>query len=251
MEFFATYRDRAYESVVVVNTRSSIVHAALVAFGAKPGHPVRFGKDGKDFEPATGTEILIEVRWKDKDGKVKKAPAQQWVRNSQTKKALDANWVFAGSMFVKDSNGQEHYVADGGDFVSVSNLTGATLDLPIRSKHALDARLFEGFAENMPPEKTSVTIIFKPKLEKKTDGESGAEMKKWMQDVQKAGKGGMKSGADSVLPQPEEDNDKTEKDGEVKDRVGSDSPHPRAPRPWPLPEGEGTLIGLLIERYWA
>ena len=211
MEFFATYRDRAYESVVVVNTRSSIVHAALVAFGAKPGHPVRFGKDGKDFEPATGTEILIEVRWKDKDGKVKKAPAQQWVRNSQTKKALDVNWVFAGSMFVKDSNGQEHYVADGGDFVSVSNLTGATLDLPIRSKRALDARLFEGFAENMPPEKTPVTIIFKPKLEKKTDGESGAEMKKWMQDVQKAGKGGMKSGADSVLPQPEEDNDKTEK----------------------------------------
>ena len=88
--------------------------------GAKRGHPVRFRR--QEYEPPTGTGILIEVRWKDKDGKVKKAPAQQWVRNMQTKKALDVNWVFAGSMFVKDANGQQHYVADGGDFVSVTSL---------------------------------------------------------------------------------------------------------------------------------
>ena len=214
LEFFATLRDRGYESVVVVNTKASIAHAALLVLGAKPGHPVRFGKDGKEYEPPTGTEILIEVRWKDKDGKVKKAPAKQWVRNIQTKKALDVNWVFAGSMFVKDSNGQEHYVADGGNFVSVSNLAGAMLDLPIRSKRALDARSFEGFVENMPPEKTPVTIIFKPKLEKKTGGEADAAMEKWMQEVQKPGKGSANSGPESVLPQPDENPEKPDKAGE-------------------------------------
>lgn len=132
LEFFATLRDRAYEAAVVVDTPPSLVHAALLLMGAKPGHPVRF--DPK-YEPPTGTEVLIEVRWKDKDGKVKSCPAQQWIRNIQTKKALDVNWVFAGSLFRKnDATGKKVYAGDSGDFVSVLNLPTATLDLPIRSR---------------------------------------------------------------------------------------------------------------------
>ena len=99
LEFFATFRNRDYESVVVVNTKPSIVHAALLVLGATAGHPVQFQPK---FVPPTGTELLIEVRWKDKDGKVQSAPAQKWVRNVQTKKALDVNWVFAGSLMYKD-----------------------------------------------------------------------------------------------------------------------------------------------------
>ena len=49
------------------------------------------------FTPPTGTEVAIEVRWKDKDGKVQHAKAQDWIRNVTTKKPLDANWVFVGS----------------------------------------------------------------------------------------------------------------------------------------------------------
>ena len=67
LEFFATLPDRAYEAVVVITTRPSIVHAGLLVLGAKPGHPVRFDPE---FRPATGTVIAIEVRWKDDKGKV-------------------------------------------------------------------------------------------------------------------------------------------------------------------------------------
>jgi hypothetical protein len=165
LEFFATYRGKDYESVVVVDAKPSIVHAALLALGAAPGHPVRFQPK---YVPPSGTELLIEVRWKDKDGKVQSAPAQKWVRNVQTKKALDVNWVFAGSTMYKDpETGKESYLGDRGDFICLLNLPTATIDLPTRSTGGLDDRMYEGFVENMPPAKTPVTILIKPVLAKK------------------------------------------------------------------------------------
>ncbi len=165
LEFFATLPDRAYEAVVVVTTKPSLVHAGLLALGAKPGHPVRFNAD---FHPPTGTEIAIEVRWKDDKGKVQSAAAQKWIRNMRTKAALDVNWVFAGSGFRKDpETGQQRYFGDSGDFISVSNLPTATLDLPINSTKTMESRLFEGALDQMPPAKTPVTIVLKPKLEGK------------------------------------------------------------------------------------
>ncbi len=211
LEFFATLPDRNYEAAVVVTTPPYLVHACLVALGAEPGHPAKFEPK---FEPATGTEIAIEVRWKDKDGKVKSAPAQQWIRNIQTKKALDVNWVFAGSIRRKNpKTGKEFYAGNSGDFVSVLNLPTATLDLPIRSTGAMESRLFEGFVENMPPANTPVTIIFKPKVTKKAAADP--EATKWMQDLQKD-KGGMKSGADSVFPPTGPDDGKEDSKDEEK-----------------------------------
>ena len=89
-----------------VNVQPSVVHAGLLLVGAEPGHPVKFQPK---FSPPTGTEVAIEVRWKDADGKVQSAPAQHWIRNVKTKKALDTNWVFAGSMFVTDEAGKRSY----------------------------------------------------------------------------------------------------------------------------------------------
>lgn len=165
LEFFATLPDRGYESVVVVTTKPSIVHAGLLALGAKPGHTVSFDPD---FHPPTGTEIAIEVRWKDDKGRVQAAAAQKWIRNMRTKKTLDVDWVFGGSGFRKDpETGQERYFGDSGDFISVSNLPTATLDLPINSTKTMDSRLFEGALDQMPPARTPVTIVLKPKLEGK------------------------------------------------------------------------------------
>ena len=66
LEFFVTYRDRSYEAIVASDVRPSIVHAALLALGAEPGHPAQFQPE---FEPPAGAEVAIEVRWKDADGK--------------------------------------------------------------------------------------------------------------------------------------------------------------------------------------
>jgi hypothetical protein len=143
------------------------VHAGLLALGATPGHPARFEPK---FEPASGTEVEIEVRWKDKAGLTQRGRAQDWVRNIRTKQPLHLNWVFAGSSFWRDeSTGKQIYRADSvGDFISVLNLPTATLDLPIRSAGALEERLFEGCVERLPPERTPVTLLLKPKPDDKT-----------------------------------------------------------------------------------
>ncbi len=169
LEFFATYSNRSYESVVAVNVTPSIIHAGLLLAGAVPGHPAQFrqheGSNEPEVIPPTGTEIAIEVRWKDSKGTVQSAPAQQWVRNRATKKALDTNWVFAGSMFVTDeSGGKKYYRADTGEMICVLSLSGAMLDLPISNYRAMDARSFEAFAEHLPPPDTPVTLILKPIL---------------------------------------------------------------------------------------
>jgi hypothetical protein len=163
LEFFATYPDRAYESVVVIYTRPSVVHAALLALGAVPGKPVQY--DPK-FVPPSGTEVEIDLAWQDSSRKRQKARAQEWIRDIKTKKQLDVNWVFAGSLFWEDKEtGEKSYLADRGDFISVLNLPTALLDVPIASASAIESRLFEGFVERLPPPGTPVTMILKPKLQ--------------------------------------------------------------------------------------
>jgi hypothetical protein len=162
LEFFATYPDRGYESVVVVYTRPSVIHAALLALGAQPGTPVRYQPQ---FALPTGTQIEIAVAWKGPDGKPQKARAQEWIRDIKTKKPLDVNWVFAGSMFWEDKRtGEKSYLADRGDFITVLNLPTALLDVPIQSASALESRRFEGAVDKLPAAGTPVTLILKPKL---------------------------------------------------------------------------------------
>jgi hypothetical protein len=164
LEFFATYSSKAYESVLSVNVTPSFVHAGLLLVGATAGHPAQFQPK---FVAPTGTEIAIELRWKDEKGELQSAPAQHWVRNIKTKQELDSNWVFAGSIFVTDeTTGKRFYQADAGDFICLLSLSTAMLDLPMRGYGALDARSFEAFAEHLPPPGTPVTLVLRPILSK-------------------------------------------------------------------------------------
>jgi hypothetical protein len=100
------------------------------------------------------------VRWQDETGD-RKAPAQRWVKNSQTGQELDSNWIFAGSIFWKNPKTNiEYYQADGGDLVCVSNFPAATLDLPITSSQANDSLLFEAFTGRVPKRGTPVELVF-------------------------------------------------------------------------------------------
>jgi hypothetical protein len=173
LEFFATYGNRSYEAVVAVNVKPSIVHAGLLRVGAEAGHPARFQPE---FAPPTGTEVAIEVRWKDAQGKVQSCPAQHWIRNIKTRKELDSNWVFGGSLFVTDeTTGKEYYQADSGELICVLSSPTAMLDLPMQGYGAIEARSFEAFAEHLPPEGTPVTILLKPILSAKPAAPAGKE----------------------------------------------------------------------------
>jgi hypothetical protein len=176
LEMFACPRDtKEHESVVSIHGKAYIVHAALLAVGAEVGKPVQFDPQ---YVPASGTRIDIHCFWTDKQGNKKQAPAQQWIRNLKTKKAMEYHWVFAGSGFWTDENtGKKHYLGDAGDFICVSNFPSATLDLPVKSSQDNDNLLFEAFTENIPPRGTKVTIVLVPRLEKSAATNAGGAIK--------------------------------------------------------------------------
>ena len=170
--FVCIKQTKEHESILTANTKAFMVHAALLALGAQPGKPVQF--DPK-YVPASGTEVDITLLWIDKDGKKRQARAQDWIRDGNTKKPLTYNWVFAGSGFWEDDETKiKHYLAEGGDFICVSNFPSAMLDLPVESSQSDQARGYECNTENIPPVRTKVRIVLKPKLEAKEQPKKAA-----------------------------------------------------------------------------
>jgi hypothetical protein len=167
LEMFACpQQSKEYESIVAVAPRDmSAVHAGLLALGANKGHPARFNEK---FIPADGTKIDVKVRWTDKQGKRQESPAQDWIRNMKTGKALEYGWVFAGSGFFVDPDSKEQrYLANDGDFICVVNFSDSMLDLSIESPKAWSEHVFEPFTQRIPPKGTDVELILTPQLEKK------------------------------------------------------------------------------------
>lgn len=155
---------KEHESVVAVFSRAQTLHAALLAIGAIPGHPVSFRPK---FRPAEGTEIDVEIRWQDKDGKWQSVRGQEWVKDTRTQKPMDQPWVFAGSGFWKnEETGKEFYKAEAGDLICVSNFSTAMLDIPIESSQVNDGLLFEANTEKIPRLGMPVRVVLKPVLKK-------------------------------------------------------------------------------------
>jgi hypothetical protein len=98
-------------------------------------------------------------------------PASEWIRNFKTRKALEIEWVFAGSRFVPNAEGKEkppEYLANHGDLICVCNMESAVLDLPVRSPKKFDSRVYEVHSEHVPDSDTKVEVILEPVVPKKT-----------------------------------------------------------------------------------
>ncbi len=158
LEMFACLFDtKEHEAIVTVDVIAKNAHTGLVFIGADVGNAVKWDPD---YVPASGSEIEITLHWKDAEGKVQTARAQDWIRNTETKKAMTHPFVFAGSGFWKDEQtGETHYQAEGGDFICVSNFPTAMLDIPIKSTQATKGLMFEAFTERIPPRHTPVTLV--------------------------------------------------------------------------------------------
>lgn len=163
IEVFACPRHtKEHEAIVATAAPARLVHTALLAIGLEPGRPVSFDPE---YAAAQGPKVSVRVRWTDEAGRAHDRPAQDLIRSTRTKAALEADWVFAGSVFWKDpADGQEYYQADGGDLICVSNFPTATLDLPIESSQANDALMFEVFEDRVPPRGTAVELVLSPSL---------------------------------------------------------------------------------------
>jgi hypothetical protein len=149
---------KEHEAILAADADARDMHKGLLLAGAKPGAPVRY--DPK-FQPPTGSAVRVTLRYQ-LDGKPVRVPARHWVRDMQTRRELDKDWVFAGSVFhvnPLDEKGPPVYAANGGDVICVSNFEGAMLDLPIKSSNNNDDLSFEAFSEHIPPLKTPVQVI--------------------------------------------------------------------------------------------
>ncbi len=169
LEMFACPKGtKEHESVIVTTVKPSFVNAALIALGIKHGSGVKF--DPK-YVPATGPIIDVFVMWKDSDGKEHRARAQDWIKSLKTEKAMEFDFVYAGSgTWVDEDTGEKHFQADGGDFICVSNFPTAMLDLPVASSQSNDALNFTAFTENIPPKGTKVRLVLKPREVKAEEG---------------------------------------------------------------------------------
>jgi hypothetical protein len=160
LEMFACPRQtKEHESIVAVDVSPHVIHAGLLSIGAEPGTPVRFDP----YRPATGTTIRIMVVWLDEKGNRCSARAQDWIQNANTGKPMEGDWVFAGSRFTLDEQtGQQFYLADGGDFICVSNFASAAINVPIKSSQESANLIFRAYTEKIPKEKTKVRLVLIP-----------------------------------------------------------------------------------------
>lgn len=154
---------KEHESIVAVDCKAQVAHAALLAVGAEAGHPVRYEPK---YETATGTVVDIDVVWRDETGKEQRRRAQEMIRNAKTGKVLEHSWVFAGSLFWEDPETKKrYYQAEGGEFICVSNFSNAMLDLPIESSDTNNSLLFKALTEMIPRENTDVRLLLTPHRE--------------------------------------------------------------------------------------
>jgi hypothetical protein len=153
---------KEHESILSTEANAEFIHAALEAARVKKGKPVQFEPK---FQPPTGDKVKVSIQYEQK-GKTVTVPAQEWVRNVKTKKALDLDWVFAGSILYKDPDDPQRkpdYLAAGeGSYICVTNVPTAMMDLPIASAKDLEHREFAPFTERIPEVGTKVVVILEP-----------------------------------------------------------------------------------------
>jgi hypothetical protein len=149
------------------------IHAGLLVAGAKPGSPVRYvEKKGEVvIVPPTGSRINISVQYQDK-GRALTLPAQQWILNAKTKKDLEDEWVFAGSVLlpsVNEKNPRPVYAATSdGSYICVYNMPYALLDLGVNNPNKdPEIRELQPQTNRIPPLETKVTLILEPKPDDK------------------------------------------------------------------------------------
>jgi hypothetical protein len=174
-QFLTRKRTKEHEAILAADLDARDIHKALLLANAEPGAPVQFF-DQKTmtakYVPARGHVIKVSVEYTDGQGQTQRHAAQKWIRSFKTKKDLEHDWVFAGSVLFpnpEDATKPPFYMANDGDVICVSNFETAMLDLPIKSPKDNDDLAFEANTERIPPLETRVLIILEPAPAKAKD----------------------------------------------------------------------------------
>ncbi|MDG3005142.1 YdjY domain-containing protein [Paludisphaera mucosa] len=150
---------KEHEAIIATDAAPTQIHAGLLLTGVEPGGPVRFKPE---FRPPHGPAIGLTVRWKRGEA-IEQADARTWVQDDKTKKDLDVDWVFAGSILYEDPVTKKAvYAAEEGDLITVANFASAILDLPVVSSADDAERTFVAHTSRIPAVGTEVQLIMSP-----------------------------------------------------------------------------------------
>jgi hypothetical protein len=179
---------REHESLLVIESKASEVHAALLLAHAVPGQPGRWRWDGAEvkLEKPSGDAIRVRVRAADPlatpDPDTGRSPIierdiSDWIRGADGR-SFPGAWVFAGSRFAPNppswKEPGEHYVADfTGSIVGLvtfgDETVGATTVIP--DAIDIEAANWEAWTSRMPPSGSEAVLIF----DVTSDGKSAAK----------------------------------------------------------------------------
>ncbi|WP_437201767.1 YdjY domain-containing protein [Planctomicrobium sp. SH664] len=77
--FLCPSKTKEHESILSIDAKAAVIHAALLAAGAKPGRPVRYQPK---YQPPLGQQIDVYVNWIDENKKPQRRRAQEWIQSA-------------------------------------------------------------------------------------------------------------------------------------------------------------------------
>ena len=162
-QFLCKKGTKEHEAIVRVDMDAELVHLAIIAAGGKPGTPTGFvdAKGEAKHTPATGSKVNVSVHYK-KDGKLHTHAAQEWIWDHKKKAPIPHQWVFAGSMFIKDPcnpAAKPAYGANSGDIFSISNFPYSTLEFPVPISKDEAQLTYEAKTDKIPPLTSKLWIL--------------------------------------------------------------------------------------------
>jgi len=156
---------KEHEYIIAADVDARDIHKALLATGAEAGAPATLQPK---FVPARGSAIHVYVEYDDK-GRRTTMSARRWIRDTQTRKDLDCDWVFAGSQLLVDPDHPDKaplYLANEGNLICLAScpccLESAVVDLATKDRNKVGARITEANTERIPPLGTPVAVILSP-----------------------------------------------------------------------------------------
>jgi hypothetical protein len=163
-QFLCKKGTKEHEAIVRVDMDAELVHLAVLATGAKPGTPTGFidpKTEEAKYTAATGSKVKVLVHYK-RDGKLHTHPAQEWIWDTKKKAPMAHQWVFAGSVFIKDPgdpDAKPYYGANSGDIFSISNFPYSTLEFPVQISKDEAQLTYEARTEKIPPLTSKVWLL--------------------------------------------------------------------------------------------
>ncbi|MCZ6835513.1 MAG: YdjY domain-containing protein [Planctomycetota bacterium] len=162
---------REHESLVVISSKPSEVHAALLLAGYESGHPGRwiYEDDKVRTEPPKGDAVNILVRYPDEHGTPREKPIGFWIRDHNGAHEFpEMPWIFGGSGFKTYPEGLgegEFYIADmSGSIIGLVTFGDEVLGFGevLSDQVSIRAPEWEVNTDVIPAMGTKVTIVIRP-----------------------------------------------------------------------------------------